>query len=199
MARYRRPKREVKPLPAINKIRRWDAIIKRIDPNKEIVGAEIGVWVGSTAQKVLEARPLVMHIMIDSWKTPEPGSSYAKSDDSIARQKQAYFDECYEKTKDAVRIFKERAVILRQTSFNASQTIQDKSLDYVFIDAEHTYEGVSADIKLWLPKVKPGGWIGGHDYGNLPRFPGVQKAVDEAFPEGVELDGDCTWFKRIKQ
>jgi hypothetical protein len=52
-------------------------------------------------------------------------------------------------------------------------------------------------IKVWREKVKHGGWIGGHDYDNLPRHPGVKKAVVEAFPDGVELGADHVWFKRM--
>lgn len=52
------------------------------------------------------------------------------------------------------------------------------SLDYIFLDGSHEYEAVKWDISHLLPKLKPGGKIGGHDYG----FESVKKAVDAAFP-----------------
>lgn len=176
--------------------RRWQAILRRIPPRAEWRVAEIGVWMGRTAREILAARPLVTHIMVDAWKKPKEGSTYQQSPDGIAQNDQPYFDDCYRKTKSTVERYGDRAVIMRMWSHEAAEKIADESLDAVFIDAEHTYSGVKTDIELWWPKVKPGGWIGGHDYDNLPRFPGVRRAVDEAFPDGVEVDGDCTWFYR---
>jgi hypothetical protein len=67
----------------------------------------------------------------------------------------------------------------------------------VFLDADHSYEGVKEDWFEWRPKVKPGGWLAGHDYGDK-RF-GVKQAVDEslAFWHKLELDVDLTWFVRL--
>lgn len=65
-----------------------------------------------------------------------------------------------------------------------SFTTEDGYFDFVYIDADHTYEMVKRDINLWLPLVKKGGIIGGHDYGfpdEVVRHGGVQKAVDEIF------------------
>ena len=67
--------------------------------------------------------------------------------------------------------------IIRKHSVVAAADVTDGSLDFVFIDADHTYPAVVADIAAWWPKVKPGGWIGGHDYGK-PEF-GVTGAVNE--------------------
>lgn len=62
-------------------------------------------------------------------------------------------------------------------SVDAATRFPDASLDVVWIDADHSYEGAKADIAAWLPKVRAGGVIGGDD---MP-FPGVAKAVREAF------------------
>ena len=61
----------------------------------------------------------------------------------------------------------------------AAATYPDQSLDFVFLDADHDYESVKADIAAWLPKVKPGGILAGHDY--MCGWPGVDRAVAEAF------------------
>ncbi len=66
-------------------------------------------------------------------------------------------------------------------SWDAAALYADASLDFVFIDADHAYESVLKDIKAWLPKVKPGGLIAGHDYSQ--DFPGVMLAVAECFAE----------------
>jgi len=67
--------------------------------------------------------------------------------------------------------------VIKGDSLEVSNTYKDKSLDFVFIDGAHLYMDVFFDIKHWKPKVKKGGWIGGHDYDN----PNVRKAVDEVF------------------
>ncbi len=52
---------------------------------------------------------------------------------------------------------------LIMTSQEAAQILDDESFDLVFIDADHAYSSIISDIKLYLPKVKPGGIISGHD------------------------------------
>ena len=71
----------------------------------------------------------------------------------------------------------------------------DRSLDFVVIDAEHGYESVVADISAWLPKLKQGGVLFGHDYGH-PRFPGVKRAFDKLLPGQVTLAPDYLAFQR---
>ena len=75
----------------------------------------------------------------------------------------------------------------------AAPMFADGSLDFVYIDAEHTFEAVSADIRLWLPKIKPGGAIGGHDYDSA-KHPGVRRAVDLYWPKvKVKVYQDSSW------
>lgn len=75
-----------------------------------------------------------------------------------------------------------RARILSMSTDAAADLVPDDSQDFVFIDADHSYEAVAADIARWRPKVREGGWLGGHDY-DARRFPGVVKAVREVFAD----------------
>lgn len=84
---------------------------------------------------------------------------------------------------------------VKLTSLKAAHLYEDNSLDMVFIDADHTYEAVKVDIAAWLPKVKVGGYLCGHDYISYSKEDPVRRAVDEMFPEGVELD-HVTWIKK---
>lgn len=71
---------------------------------------------------------------------------------------------------------------------HAARLVPDGWADFVFIDAGHSFHAARADIAAWLPKVRQGGWFGGHDY--HPKFPGVIRAVHEAFgPTVQELPG----------
>jgi SAM-dependent methyltransferase len=184
--------REIKyPIPM-----RWEAVLRRIPEGKALRGAEIGVLLGETAFRILRARPLVTHVMIDPWAAPPADSSWAKTGDNASKKPQEYQERAFKYTCERLAFAGSRSVIHRKYSHEIASTIPDKSLDYVFIDGDHSYEGCKKDIALWSSKVRPGGWIGGHDYGN-PRLPGVKQAVDEAFADGVELDVEDTWFKRI--
>lgn len=81
----------------------------------------------------------------------------------------------------------DRCRMLWMASHWAAEQVEDGWADFVFIDAAHSYAAVKQDIEAWRPKVRPGGWLGGHDY--HPAFPGVVKAVDEAFRKRVLLGG----------
>lgn len=76
----------------------------------------------------------------------------------------------------------------------ASAAVSSRSLDFVFIDADHSYEAVRADIAAWLPKVKAGAWIGGHDYQEGES--GLRRAVDEAFPVIETRPESLIWLAR---
>jgi Methyltransferase domain len=65
-------------------------------------------------------------------------------------------------------------------SVAASKLYDDESLDFVFIDADHSYSAVSRDIDAWLPKVRKSGIMSGHDYKEWRDF-GVIQAVTERF------------------
>lgn len=70
----------------------------------------------------------------------------------------------------------------------AAEEYADQSLDFVFIDAIHLYENHHADILAWLPKIKPGGYIGGHDYVK-DHSNGIERAVRELLPDHKVYDG----------
>ena len=87
--------------------------------------------------------------------------------------------------------------IIENQSWNAANKFEDGSIDFVFIDADHVYESVKRDILAWLPKVKKGGIIAGHDYCEL--HSGVIQAVDEIFGEKMNrgyIDELC-WMVTI--
>ena len=68
------------------------------------------------------------------------------------------------------------------TSARAARLFQPVTVDFCFIDADHSYESVLADLRTWWPKVKPGGTLAGHDYRQSdPWLVGVTPAVHEFF------------------
>jgi predicted O-methyltransferase YrrM len=67
--------------------------------------------------------------------------------------------------------------LLPTTTLDAAQW-WTQPLDYLYVDADHSYGGVLADLRAWVPHVKPGGLILGDDYGS-DIYPGVKQAWDQ--------------------
>ena len=86
--------------------------------------------------------------------------------------------------------------IIQSKSADASKRYENLSLDFVFIDAGHSYEQVREDIACWYPKVKCNGIIAGHDYYLKPRCE-VAKAVREFFERDFSLYHNC-WIHTKK-
>ncbi len=123
-------------------------------------GAEIGVKEGWNAKQILSHYKGRIHL-IDIWQEEK------------------------EIIQTLLNVWDKHAMIYRTTSARASQMFNDGELDWVYIDAEHTYEAVKSDHDLWLPKVRKGGIVSGHDYS--PEFSGVVKMVDELIASGIEV------------
>lgn len=88
--------------------------------------------------------------------------------------------------------------VRKSLSVESSELFQDRSVDFVFIDAAHDYTNAHADIRAWLPKVKPGGVIAGHDYGRK-EWPMVRVAVQETLSaNNVQTRADDVfWYKNV--
>lgn len=89
------------------------------------------------------------------------------------------------------------ARIIWDTTRRAARHVPDDWADFIFIDAAHSYEAVRSDIKDWLPKVKKGGFFSGHDY--HPNFPGVIRAVGEAFGSEIDVLDGWIWARKSAQ
>jgi predicted O-methyltransferase YrrM len=91
----------------------------------------------------------------------------------------------------------EKLEFIHAPSLEAARRFADKSLDLIFIDADHCAKAVFDDLTAWEPKVKPGGVLAGHDYGSH-NHPGVRPAVDFFFAlrshAPVRVDSDKVWW-----
>ena len=86
---------------------------------------------------------------------------------------------------------------IRGDSRRAAAAFPDRSLDLVYLDADHHYEPVKADILAWLPTVKPGGWIAGHDHIEYWDCGGVIRAVAEVLGGPDRVFSDFSWLVRL--
>jgi hypothetical protein len=141
--------------------------------------AEIGVFEGMFSLQIIKSLEPSRFHMIDifsGWcdSGNEDGNNVVKRDmdkEYIRLLKETYNNPC-------IRIMKGK-------SKEMMSTFPDNSLDMVYIDGDHSYEGCKQDLEVSYLKVKPGGWIMGHDY-EMNRLKtaylydfGVKKAVDE--------------------
>ena len=144
---------------------------------------ELGAWLGKSSAYLCDKATHQEITIIDSFKgTAEYIDSYYK----------------LAKTNDIYELFLEnmgdrKYNVIKGTSKVAAKMFLKESLDVVFIDLTHTYEAVKEDIKLWLPKVKKGGFIAGDDYHE--HWKGVIQAVDELLPHATFID-DCWIYQR---
>ncbi len=130
-----------------------------------LTGCEIGVDKGDNAiAMLLTLKPKILYL-IDPW------NNYIDPD-----SKEIIGELQYQETLVKLSNYP-NSVILRRTSNEASKMFADNSLDFVYIDADHKFESVLADLTLWYPKIKKGGILAGHDF--HPSIPGVEKAVRE--------------------
>jgi predicted O-methyltransferase YrrM len=170
------------------------AILREVGRGKA-TGVEIGVYKGALSWLLLANMPQLFLYMVDSWAEAPSDSSYLTTDDKIARFSQAEHDEVRKTATAAVQQFGDRCRIIAKPSVEAAAEFEDGSLDFVFIDGDHSYAGCKADIEAWAPKVRTGGIVGGHDYREDKAGFGVIKAVGEFYePTMVRRGYNHTWF-----
>lgn len=167
--------------------RRWHVIAELCNEYGLRTGAEIGVAEGRFTAALLSLCPKVQLWAIDDYA---PGyRTWMGAEWSQERQdanKRAF--------AEVLTQFPDRLRLMGLSSLDAADEFPDASLDFVFIDADHSYEAVSADIAVWRRRIRPGGWMTGHDY-DREKFPGVIRAVDECFSPRVE--SDFVWMAQI--
>lgn len=142
-------------------------------------GAEIGVHEGRFSRGLLERWSGKKLYMIDSWRHLEYWNDAFNGSRSNHRDN---FTVAFEHVYD----FGERACIIRELSVDAAEIFPSVYFDFVYIDANHSYEAIKSDFKAWLPKVKKGGIIAGDDYSNeeiLKQKPDCQRFSSDC--EGV--------------
>lgn len=154
------------------------------------VGVEVGVWKGNFSVKLLEhTKPTQLHL-VDPWKAMSiPGARYSTT--------QKVMDQMFVDVSSRFYI-DDRVCIYRMTSVDAAQLFNPGELDWVYLDGDHSYEGVYADLEAWSPLLKKGGIMCGDDYSNYGWWKGgVRKAVNDFYQGEVEVLG--TQFIHTKE
>lgn len=160
---------------------------------------EVGAWLGRTT-RVFADHTAGQVVAIDPWDgyTNDDGTlaewMLRRAGGSWAKAYQAFRSHVADALKDG------RVSVIRKPSLEAAPVLARKLkgqlADFIFLDGDHRYEAVLADIHAFAPFVKPGGILAGHDYGRAD-WPGVQRAVDGLFePVAVNIVRTIWWVRR---
>lgn len=133
-------------------------------------GAEIGVLHGSLSLIIMQSWNGQCLHLIDPWCRQDPEIYTEPTNDQD-------WGDNLRVVRQRMEPFGSRVNIVQSLSKEASKQFKTGQLDWVYIDANHKYENVLEDLMAWAPKVKSGGLISGHDYGDNDVCP-VKKAVD---------------------
>ena len=187
----------MKPIELDREKRRHHEVLIRLVMDRKVrIFCEIGIWKGSNVKLVLgspASSMIVEYFAIDQWK-----------------EDQAYWPKKSQESWDltywrAVKLYPwfHQLKIIRMDSVSASRIFWDGYFDFVYIDGDHRYKPVQDDIKAWLPKVRRGGIIGGHDYFEQDEWNDdsvqVKYAVDDFFGKGnFTREKHSVWIKEIE-
>jgi hypothetical protein len=149
------------------------AELYKILPLNPVV-AEIGCAEMLFSRDILDTWKVSKLYLVDNW-----GKIEGQTGDGNAENE--WHHKNYNDGLKRIEPFKDRAVILRGISWDQAVNVPDESLDCVYIDCCHAYECVKRDLAAWIPKVKKGGVIAGHDIANSAY--GVLQAVNEITTE----------------
>lgn len=148
---------------------------------RDSVGVEVGVWKGDLSAKLLKrVRPKKL-LLVDPWLFDPrfAGSLFG----GASAKSQADMDMIWRKVckRFATEIAQGIVSVHRSSSVEFAGSVAAETLDWVYIDGNHTYEYVLEDLRAWYPKVRPGGLVAGDDYDRPDAWwdDGVTKAVME--------------------
>lgn len=153
--------------------------------DKDLIVAEVGVFKADSSARMLKKWPIKEFYAVDRWANYHGYERGLPNVNDLTNYEQIFNTVCKRLSK-----YMDRVEIVEEDSSEAALWFSDNYFDFVFIDANHNYDYVKRDIDAWLPKVKLGGILAGHDY----FIPGVCKAVDKYFKE-YEIIETC-WVVR---
>ena len=173
--------------------------LKTLEGQKNLIGAEIGVEYGENALRILLNLDIQILYLIDPYelavKENKEQGVFSTKDEAISVMKIA---------QNSLQQFSSKIRWIKKLSQDVSSEIPDTSLDFVYIDGNHSYDAVYKDLQVYWEKLKLGGLFAGHDW-NAPGS-GVKEAVETfrrnlayPYPEKYyhmvdDLGGRCDWW-----
>ena len=172
----------------------FDEIVAKAPQHFSVV-VEMGCWLGRSsaylAQRIKESGKYIEYHAVDTWKGSVGDSAFS---DVLAANNGDVYDLFIKNMVDCGVM--NYINPLRMDSVEASKCFADNSVDFLFLDGAHDYDSVKRDLAAWIPKVKKGGIMAGHDFGHPP----VKQAVLEALPNARDYVGATshqTWIVNL--
>lgn len=147
------PRKEKQPIELQNMDR--DDLAELFGKMGYRTGVELGVETGKYAQVLLEKNKNLHLYCVDAWR------AYKGYRDHVTQQK---VDGLLQMARIRLEPYEDRVTYIREYSLTAVKQFAPNSIDFVYIDANHTLPYVMDDICAWAPIVRPGGMVAGHDY-----------------------------------
>ena len=162
----------------------YKAAVALVPPGTEARFVELGVWRGkSAAFLTVEAanslKPITVEL-VDAWDGRGHPGEYDAHDTS----------NLYGEFDANMKPVAGKYVVTRGDFAEIAALVPDASIDFIFFDGNTDYEGSVKEIRAWLPKLKPTGWMAGHDI----HAPGVRQAVTELVPD-FKIDINSWWAR----
>lgn len=169
----------------------YDEMVAKFD-NAHFV--EVGCWFGRSGtyllEKIAEDKKNIVVDFVDSWygdlEVPYQQNVLEKNGEDFV------YNSFVSNVNMVAPDYK--GSIHRGDSTLSAALYENDSLDFVYLDANHSYEMVVSDIQAWLPKLKEGGVLGGHDY----EQPGVKRAVQDILGNCQERAGHAWVYEKTK-
>lgn len=179
---------------------RYSVLTKIIRVQGWTRGAELGVCDGQTHLYLLKNCPNLSLIGVDLWDefTEMRGSAPTEKCtcphcERSRKLRRMPVPARERQVRELAAEYGERSLIWKTSTSSAANRVERRSLDFVFVDADHSTEGVLEDIRAWTPKIRPGGGLFGHDI----HMETVRQAVERCFGSSYRTADDHVWGVRI--
>jgi len=173
-----------------------------------LIMAEVGVFQGGNALRMLSLGAEKLFLV-------DPYLAYKQFNQPDYTYNQKQLDEALLVMLGRLRPCINKTTIILQYSVIAATLFPDKYFDFVYLDGDHSYKSVMDDLIAWYPKVKIGGFLGGHDFVTPDEAKACREFAEKKkldlkywvdpkdykpidFKEGVTLDGDKDWIMIIR-
>lgn len=154
-------------------------LIKQVQRYGFKYGAEIGVLRGKTLFATLDECPDLHMYGVDKW-THNPD----RDDENAENYRHFDMAQLRSQVMQKALTYGTRCTILNGDSVDMAKYVTDGALDFVFLDGDHTEAGLERDMRAWVPKVRTGGLITGHDWS----WPTVRRVLYRLAPQWAGLN-----------
>ncbi len=133
----------------------WTAFLRALGASDV---AEIGVYRGAFAQALMRDCPdIACYYMVDPWRHLDDWNKPANKSDDV-------FERIRRDAMEGTQAYDNKRVVLQGRTVEVIDEIPSDSLDFAYVDGDHTLRGITLDLVNVYPKICTGGWIGGDDF-----------------------------------